>query len=133
MKINNKNIERAAVKYFTSIRYKVYHEVTSDISTLIINAYMAGAKSMSSNTVPTHCRFLKKKDADHWGCTTKEWLQIEVIQGNQVSTYDFAWVPVNQLEFKTDKPTMCAKCHDNKVMRIGEKCKDCEQEEYDDD
>lgn len=62
--------------------------------------------------IPTHFRFLNKKEAKHWGRTTKQWIPISEIHINYESTYyeisaaSFAWVFYNSkkpnLEFKND-------------------------------
>lgn len=125
MKINTKNIKKAAIKYADEYS----GDTTMNNRSALIRAFIAGAKSVSSNAAPTHCKFLKEKDAADWGCTTKEWLGIESIQHDDVSTIDFAWVPISQLEFKTDKVDMCAKCRKIPVMRKGDKCEECLEED----
>jgi hypothetical protein len=123
MKMSYNNIKKAAIKYEKD--NSCNHERNAKIA--IINAYIAGAKSVTYNIPPTHYRFKSAHDAARWGCTTKEWLHIESIQHGDISTYDFAWVLISQLEFKTNKPTMCRTCHENPVTRIGDECPSCDQ------
>lgn len=66
-------------------------------------------------TIPTHFRFLNKKEARHWNRTINDWIPISeiVIKENNdyhnISAASFAWVVYNvkepNLEFKTDKFT----------------------------
>jgi hypothetical protein len=68
---------------------------------------------MKNLTIPTHFRFLNKKEAKEWDRTTKDWIPINEIQvrGNNdfydISAASFSWVLYNvekpNLEFKTDK------------------------------
>jgi len=120
------NIKQNAIKYARDIEIDG-HKLTD--KSFVINAYIDGAKSILSNKVPTHCRFINKKDAEHWGCTTKEWLQIESISKNDVATYDFAWVNKSKLEFKVDIPYFCKQCEDNKVTRKNDICEECYEED----
>ena len=72
--------------------------------------------------IPTHFRFLNKKEAAHWNRTTDDWnpiheIQLQVheiqIQGDadyyEISTPSFAWVTYDvkkpNLEFKVAKFT----------------------------
>ena len=123
MKLNIKNIRKAAEKWVDE-----YGFTTENNKYSLTAAYIAGAITAISNSPPTHCRFKNKNKANFWGCTTKEWLGIESIRGDRVSTYDFAWVDADDLEFKSDVPYMCSKCHENEVMRQGGVCDNCYDE-----
>lgn len=124
MKINVKNIKNKALRWVNK------YENTTDLNKMfLIDAFIAGFINSSKNTLPTHFRFKNAKRAAFWGCTTKEWLQIETILGDSLSTYDFAWVNIADVEFKVDTPTKCLKCKINKVTRINDICEEC-QEEY---
>ncbi len=70
---------------------------------------------MNNILIPTHFRFLDKKEAKNWDRTTKDWIPISEIhiQGNEdyydISSAAFAWVSYNvkkpNLEFKNAKFT----------------------------
>ena len=83
--------------------------------------------------IPTHFKFLKEKEAKHWGCKTNQWIQIEEMHitpwGIQISSPSFAWISYNSkknnLEFGIFELYKCKKCKERLVTLKEDVCENC--------
>lgn len=89
------------------------------------------------NTLPTHFRFLKKKEAKEQGHTINDWIPIEEINDfssefPQIAALSFAWITFNRkkpnLEFSIRPIYKCRVCEEEPVEKEGEVCESCENE-----